>query len=39
MGLGTEASNSDSDVEGELDLRAELVSALKELEKCRKKNR
>ena len=39
MGLDTQASNSDSDVEGEVDLRAELVSALEELEKCRKKNR
>ena len=39
MGLDTHASNSDSDVEGEVDLRAELVSALEELEKCRKKNR
>ena len=39
MGLDTQASNSDSYVEGEVDLRAELVSALEELEKCRKKNR
>ena len=39
MGLDTQASNSDSDVEGEVHLRAELVSALEELEKCRKKNR
>ena len=39
MGLDTQASNSDSDIEGEVDLRAELVSALEELEKCRKKNR
>ena len=39
MGLDTQASSSDSDVEGEVDLRAELVSALEELEKCRKKNR
>ena len=39
MGLDTQASNSDSDVEGEVDQRAELVSALEELEKCRKKNR
>ena len=28
MGLDTEASNSDSDMEGEVDLRDELVSAL-----------
>ena len=39
MGLDTQASNSDSDVEGEVGLRAELVSALEELKKCRKKNR
>ena len=39
MGLDTQASSSDSDVEGNVDLRAELVSALEELEKCRKNNR
>ena len=39
MGLDTEAANSDSDVEGELDLKVELVSSLEEFEKCRKKNR
>ena len=39
MGLDTQASNSDSDIEEEVDLRAELVSTLKELEKCRKKNK
>ena len=33
MGLHTQASNSDSDVEGEVELRDELVSALEELEK------
>ena len=38
MGIDTQASNSDSDMEGEVDLRDELVSALEELEKCRKKN-
>ena len=37
MGVDTQASNSDSNVEGEVDLRVELVSALEELEKCRKK--
>ena len=36
MGLDTQASNSDSDMEGEVDLRDELVSSLEELEKCRK---
>ena len=39
MGVDTRASNSDSNVEGEVDLRVELVSALEELEKCRKKER
>ena len=39
MGLDTQASNSDSDIEGEVELRAEFVSALEELEKCRKNNR
>ena len=38
-GLDTQASNSDSAVEGEVDLRDELVSALEELEKCRKNNK
>ena len=33
MGLDTQASNSDLDVEGEVDLRAEISSALEELEK------
>ena len=37
MGVDTQASNSDSNVEGEVDLRVELVSALEEREKCRKK--
>ena len=39
MGLYTHASSSDSDVEEEVDLRVELVSALEELDKCRKRNR
>ena len=39
MGLDTQTSNSDSDIEGEVDLRDEIVSSLEELEKCRKKNR
>ena len=37
MGLDTQASNSDSYMEGEVDLGVELVSTLEELEKCRKK--
>ena len=39
MGLDTQSSNSDSDVEGEVDLRAELVSALEELVKCRRRKK
>ena len=39
MGLDTQASNSDSNVEGEVDLIDELVSTLEELKKFRKKNR
>ena len=39
MGLDTQASNSDSDMEGEVELRDKLVNTLEELEKCRKKNR
>ena len=37
--IDTQASNSESYVEGEVDLRTELVSSLEELEKCRKKNK
>ena len=37
MGLDTHASNSDSNVEGEVDLRVELVSALEEFQKYGKK--
>ena len=39
MGIDTQNSNSDSDVEGEVDLRDELVSALEELDKRRNKNK
>ena len=39
MGLDAQTSNSESDVEGEVDLRAKLVSTLEELEKSRKNNR
>ena len=39
MGLNTQASNNNSDIEGEVDLRAELVSALREIDKSRKKNK
>ena len=37
MGLDSQASNSDSDVEGEVDLRVELVITLEEVEKCMKR--
>ena len=33
MGVDTQSSNSESNVEGEVDLRAKHVSALEELEK------
>ena len=39
MGVDSQASNSDSNVEGEVDLRVELVSALEEPKKCRKKKK
>ena len=38
MGVDTQAQNGESDEEGEVDLKAELISALEELEKCRRKN-
>ena len=39
MGLDTQASNSDLDMEGEVDLRDEIVSTLEEIDKYRKNNR
>ena len=36
MGIETQTSNDVSDVEGEVDLEAELISALEEIEKCRR---
>ena len=39
MGVDTQAQNSESDEEGEVDLKAELICALEELEKCRRKNK
>ena len=38
MGIETQAQDGESDEEGEVDLKAELISALEELEKWRKKN-
>ena len=34
MGIETQAQDGGSDEEGEVDLKAELISALEELEKC-----
>ena len=39
MGVDTQAHNSESDKEGEVDLRDEHISSLEELEKCRRKNK
>ena len=38
-GVDSQAQNSESDEEGEVDLKAEVISALEELEKCRRKNK
>ena len=37
MGIETQAQDGELDEEGEVDLKTELISALEELEKCRKK--
>ena len=39
MGIETQAQDGESDEEGEVDLKDELISALEELEKCKKKNK
>ena len=39
MGVDTQVQNGESDEEGEVDLKDELISALEELEKCRRKNK
>ena len=39
MGIDTQDQNGESDEEGEVDLKAELISVLEELEKCKRKNR
>ena len=39
MGIETEDQDGESDEEGDVDLKSELISALEELEKCRKKNK
>ena len=39
MGIETQAQDGESYEEGEVELKDELISALEELEKCRKKNK
>ena len=39
MVIETQAHDGESDEEGEVDLKDELISALEELEKCRRKNK
>ena len=39
MGIETQAQDGELDEQGEVDLEVELISALEELEKCRKKNK
>ena len=39
MGIETQTSNYELDVEGEVDLEAKLISALEEIEKCRRTNK
>ena len=39
MGIETQAQDGESNEEGEVDLKDELISSLEELEKCRKKNK
>ena len=39
MGIETQAQDGESDEEGEVDLKSELISVLEELEKCRRKNK
>ena len=39
MGIETQNSYDESNVEGEVDLEAELISSLEEIEKCRRRNK
>ena len=39
MGIETQAPEDESNVEGEVDLKAELISALEKLRKSKKKNK
>ena len=38
-GIETQTWNDESDVEGEVDLEAKLISSLEEIEKCRRRNK
>ena len=39
MGIETQNSDYESNVEGEVDLEVELISSLEEIEKCRGRNK
>ena len=39
MGVDTQVQNGESDEESEVDLKTELISALKEIEKWKRKNK
>ena len=39
MGIETQVEDNESDEEAEVNLRYQLISALEELEKCRKTNK
>ena len=39
MGIETQTSDDESDVEGEVYLEAELITTLEEIEKCRRRDK
>ena len=39
LGIETQTSDDESNVEGEVDLQAELISSLQDIEKCRRRNK
>ena len=39
MGIETQTSNHESYIEGEVELEVELIRALEEIEKCRRRNK
>ena len=39
MGIETHSQDGESNEEGEVDLKYELISTLEEIEKCKKKNK